>query len=181
MRITYLYLGLAILISACQGNEGESENLKVTEEQGSTQVQSNLSNVDALLATAQNHYLKGELQKAINEFQRVLEIEGNNFAALVSLGNVYYDLGDNHKAVLYYGKALEVDSDNVNIRCDMATCYSRLDMLDTAMFLVRQNIELDYKHIQSHYNLSVFHKRQGNAEEADKEMAIANELKEQHP
>ncbi|NVO19317.1 MAG: tetratricopeptide repeat protein [Bacteroidetes bacterium] len=134
-------------------------------------------NTDARLKLAAYYYLNKDYNKALYHFLIVHTIDKNNMAALFNLGNINYDLEQNEEAIPYYEKFLAKDKSNYNVRCDLATCYIRLNKYDKAINLLKENIQANYNHLQSHFNLSYALKQSGKITEANEEMNVYQKLK----
>ncbi len=58
------------------------------------------------------YYNQGEIEKAIEQFNRVVELFPNHSNAVFSLGIAYEAISQNEEALLYYKKALELNPGN---------------------------------------------------------------------
>jgi tetratricopeptide (TPR) repeat protein len=63
-------------------------------------------NIYAQMTLGQASLISGQLDKAIERFDRVLQVQPENLEAVISLADVYERKGDNAKAVVYYRKSL---------------------------------------------------------------------------
>lgn len=133
-------------------------------------------NVGLRTTLALNYYSAGELSKASYHFLIIYALDNKNIIALKNLGNIYYDSREDDKAIQYYKKALAIDPGNLDMKCDLATCYSRINELKKAIVILRENIQTDNSHKQSHYNLSVLLNQSGKTIEANEEMKIYDSL-----
>ncbi|MBK7214191.1 MAG: tetratricopeptide repeat protein [Bacteroidales bacterium] len=133
-------------------------------------------NTEIRLRLAAHYYSAQDLNKALYHNLTVNRISPDNMAATFNLGNIYYDLNQNEPAIRFYEKFLTVEKTNCNVRCDLATCYMRLNKLDKAEKLLKENTSIDFNHPQSHYNLSMVLKQMGKTAEAEKEMKIYQDM-----
>jgi tetratricopeptide (TPR) repeat protein len=63
-------------------------------------------NIFAQMTLGQASILSGQLDKAIERFEKVLQVQPQNLEALISLADVYERKGDNANAVVTYRKSL---------------------------------------------------------------------------
>ncbi len=143
------------------------------------QLKSDSMNIELRLKLASIYYAERDFNRAIQNYLKVYEIDSTNLTALISLGNLYYDYDYNKEAIEFYQKALIIQPGNLNVKCDMGTCYGRMGEIDEAIRIYKENIETNFNHAQSHYNLAVFLEKKGELEEAQKEMIIFNGLQKQ--
>lgn len=62
------------------------------------------------------YFLKGQFQKAIEAYQKVLEIDPNFYQAWNKMGDAYNALGNSEKALECYERSLKIKSDQPAIR-----------------------------------------------------------------
>ncbi|MBK7215373.1 MAG: tetratricopeptide repeat protein [Bacteroidales bacterium] len=186
----FLLLNLSISIAACNQSNQESGNEKeismpVTKNQPvlngdpaiyEFSLKTDSLNTELRLQLAALYYSAKMFDKALYHNQIVNKINPSNMAAIFNLGNIHYDLGENEKAIDYYEKFLAFDKTNCNVRCDLATCYMRMKNNQKAIALLRENVRIDEKHPQTHYNLSVILNLEGMTSESQKELDLFNML-----
>ncbi len=68
------------------------------------------------LANALNYFYLGEYALAIDECNKVLEIDPENVTALKRLGSIYYVRGDKRKALEYWSKAIKFEPNNKELQ-----------------------------------------------------------------
>jgi len=113
-----------------------------------------------------NLYRQREISKAIQAYQRVIELEPTYFEAYNNMGIIYQDIGDFDKAIEAYHKAIEV-----NPKYEKA--YNNLGIL---LFLTNRNeeslkafqkaLEINPINIESCINLGILFKKQGEFNKA---------------
>jgi|YNPMSStandDraft_2_1061718.scaffolds.fasta_scaffold57065_2 tetratricopeptide (TPR) repeat protein len=69
--------------------------------------------MDKFLEEGSRQYLKGNINKAIDCFLKVLELDPNNVKALFYLSIAYMDTSNYEKALNVLDKLLEIDSKHV--------------------------------------------------------------------
>lgn len=186
---------LIVLLISCNG--GKSSKKINTEEQYEQYLQSNQGdkieiyeniaeyeklieqdshNIELRITLASNYYSINKYDKAINHFMIVNKIDENNLTVLIALGNINYDIDQNRKAIEFYEKAIKRDSLNLNVRCDMGTCYKRIEMYKKAIQIFKENIEINYNHAPSHFNLFVVYNKIDNKKGAEDEKRIYDQI-----
>ncbi len=91
--------------------------------------------IDKILGRGVSHYDEGMIDKAIDAFKEVLEIDPENPKANYSLGNAYADTGKVDNAIAMYKKAIKNDP-------GLADAYLYLSMLYLDMDLIEESISL---------------------------------------
>ena len=114
-----------------------------------------------------NEYAQaGDFEKAVVEYQAVLEAEPENVSALTNLGVVYYSLGKLDESIAQYNRALELAPQDADIRSNLAAAYVQKGDLDKALETYQQAIDLDPSLAEAHFGLGVIYMQLGNAEQA---------------
>jgi tetratricopeptide (TPR) repeat protein len=186
MFTKYLCAGLfmlGLLTEACHSNEGTLNESKTGDQKTAdpfstleNQLHADSTNLNIRLMLASKYYAAGQLAKAASQFSRAYEQDQKNLIALTNLGNIAYDSNQDDKAIGYYEKEIALDPANLNVRCDLATCYARINKLNNAIEILRQNIKIDSLHQKSHYNLAVILQKKGETKESGEEMKIYTAL-----
>lgn len=89
--------------------------------------------MEKLLEDGSRHYLKGNLNKAIDCFLRVLELDPNNTKALFYLSIAYMDLSKFDKALEVLDKLLKIDDSHALAYKNRALVKFSLNMEKEAM------------------------------------------------
>ena len=71
------------------------------------------------------YYKQGEADKAIVEYEKVLEIDPKEPYALTNMGTIYEEKGERQKAITYYEKAIEAHPNHSMVQ----TAKKNLDRL----------------------------------------------------
>lgn len=170
-----------IFLISCNSNE-QSNSLKSSLPADSFAIKEKLLETDSLNFPLREELAikyynnNNNLNKAIYHFIKLCQNDKNNKLALTTLGNIYYDSQQFSNAIEYYEKALKLDSLNTNLRCDLATSFLNINNANKALELLKENIKIDYNHLQSHHNISVVYKKLGKTKESVVEMEIFNKL-----
>ena len=123
--------------------------------------------------TVQDHFQKGneyaqagDFEKAVVEYQAVLEAEPENVSVLTNLGVVYYSLGQLDEAIAQYNKALELAPQDADIHSNLAAAYVQKGELEKARQSYQRAIDFDPSLAEAHFGLGVVYMQMGDAEQA---------------
>lgn len=86
---------------------------------------------------------KGEFDKALENYQVVLEIDTNNFYAQSHLAKLYETKGELDKAVGYYQKLIAIQPDNDRLYLQLAKVFKQQNKIVNAVNAYCQGIELN--------------------------------------
>jgi Flp pilus assembly protein TadD len=108
----------------------------------------------------------GEFDKAIEEYQAVLQEEPNNVSALTNMGVAYYNTGQLDQAIAQYQKALESAPNDADIHSNLAAAYVQKNQLDQALAEYQKAVELKPDLAEAHFGLGVVYIQLGQNEKA---------------
>lgn len=80
-----------------------------------TQLASESNEPEVYYELGRLHYNQGEVEIAIGEFKRAVELASNHSNSIYSLGLAYQLLGEKNKALFYFNKALELNPENAEV------------------------------------------------------------------
>jgi tetratricopeptide (TPR) repeat protein len=115
---------------------------------------------NAIMSTSE-HGGKNNSERAIFEFEHLLELEPENAHAMVNLGNIYYGIGDTEKARHWYFEALMVDPDHVEGNYNFA---------ETAIVFYLKSIRNEATFADAHFNVAVCFHKLGKFDEAKRHL-----------
>ncbi len=95
---------------------------------------------EELLREGVAFYDNGEIDKAIDAFKEVLEIDSKEPEAQYNLGNVYADKEMYSDAIVMYKRAVENNPKFVDAYLNLSTLYLDMDLIEEAISLCRQAI-----------------------------------------
>lgn len=98
------------------------------------------SSIEELLGKGEAFYDAGEIDKAIDTFKEVLEIDSKEPEAHYNLGNAYADKEMYSDAIIMYKKAVENNPKFVDAYLNLSTLYLDMDLIEEAISLCRQAI-----------------------------------------
>ena len=87
-----------------------------------------------------SYYDKGMIDKAIEEFKEVLELDPDDIETHYHLGNAYADKEMFDEAISIYKKVIEKNPEFIDAYLSISTLYLDMDMVDEAISLCNQAI-----------------------------------------
>jgi len=124
---------------------------------------------------------QGELDKAIAEYEKAIELEPNDADAHRNLGTAYGEQGKWEESAAAYERAIEIDPDFGEAYGDLAAAYFRLGRIPEALETGEKAIELAPDYATAHNNLGIIYKEQGEYDLAIAEYEKAIELDPSDP
>jgi tetratricopeptide (TPR) repeat protein len=109
---------------------------------------------------------RGQLDEAIDEFQKALKIMPNHFRAYYMLGVLYDQKGDFEKAIANLKKSIDINPLFPDSHYNVALLYHKKGMIDEAIRHYRKVIELVPEDFEARNNLGVAFATKGNLEQA---------------
>jgi tetratricopeptide (TPR) repeat protein len=109
---------------------------------------------------------KGQLNEAIIQFQKVLEIKPEYAAAHNNLGLVYFRKGQVDEAMEHYQKALKIRPQYVEAHDNFGTALLQKGRVDEAVEQYQKALEIQSNYVLAHYNLGVALAQKGLLDEA---------------
>ena len=85
------------------------------------------ASLEAIFAQANTHYEKGEYQRAITLYQRLVEHGCESGPLFYNLANSYFKLGEKGPAVLYYEKARRLIPHDADLKANLAYALSGVE------------------------------------------------------
>jgi superkiller protein 3 len=98
------------------------------------------ASIEKLLRKGASFYDEGKIDKAIDAFKEVLEIDPEEPEANYNLGNAYGDKGMFDEAVAVYKTAVENDPEFVDAYLNLSMLYLDMDLMDEAISLCKQAV-----------------------------------------
>lgn len=103
---------------------------------------------------------KGDVDGAINAYQRALTFNTANPRVHVSLGKIYYgEKGLYYESVNAYKRAIDLDSRSVEARMGLGEVYEDKGLYKEAIEEYRRVIESDPSHAEALYNLALVYEK----------------------
>jgi arylsulfatase A-like enzyme/Flp pilus assembly protein TadD len=128
-----------------------------------------------------NYYRLREYPKAVEEFQRVLQLSPDYELAAFQLGLAYARDGDFDQAIQTLKRALELDGTNFSAAYNLGAAYLKKEMIPEAAAAFRQSITIYPDYAQGHRALGEILLYQGQMDESLAELRRAAELDPRDP
>ncbi len=108
---------------------------------------------------------RGQMDAAIAEFQKALEINPGFFEAQSNLGNALLQKGQVAEARDHFEKAVEIDPDSPISHYNLGNALLRMGQLDGATAQFRKALEIQPDYAEAHNNLGVALLRNGRPDQ----------------
>lgn len=108
----------------------------------------------------------GDKQRALQEFQKAIELKPNYGDAYHNLANTYRELGQIAKALENYQKAISFNPGLWQSYQNIAAIYFELKQYDKALDYVQKAIQINPKNLNLYLNLGIVHLGMGDKEKA---------------
>lgn len=109
---------------------------------------------------------RGQLEKAVAEYEKALRIYPADYKAHYNLGVIYDQQDLPAKAVHHYQRAIELNPQYIDARFNLGNVYQKQGLLDKAVQQFRKVIELDPQDVEARNNLGVVYARQDKLDRA---------------
>lgn len=109
---------------------------------------------------------KGETEKSIGFYQKVLEIQPLNREVIIELGNLYERTGNLEMAVAQIREAANLFPQDVDIMLKSAEIHMMIEKFDEAKEALRQIVEIEPANIKARRILGDIYIKEGNKEKA---------------
>ena len=110
--------------------------------------------------------IKGEPERAMEEYQLELEHYPDSPSAFSGLGKVHKLQGRLNEAGKFYRKAIESREDFAEGYFDLGNLYNETGGIEKAISYFRRAIEIDPNLVEAHYNLALIAKKAGQRKSA---------------
>ena len=108
----------------------------------------------------------GKPQKAINCFEKAIQINPNSANGYYSLGVIFTQLGESQKAINYYEKAIQINPNFANAYYSLGVIFAQLGESQKAISCYEKAIQINPNHIHAHNNLGVIFAQLGESQKA---------------
>jgi hypothetical protein len=106
-------------------------------------LKTNAEDIRALLQIGIIYAKEGDLEEALNVFEKALIYDQQNASIINNMGNIRFLNGENVKALELYEKAAELDPEDPHVWVNLARCFLKLEMKDDAIKAFKKAYELD--------------------------------------
>ena len=108
----------------------------------------------------------GKPQKAINCFEKAIQINPNSANGYYSLGVIFTQLGESQKAINYYEKAIQINPNFANAYYSLGVIFAQLGESQKAISCYEKAIQINPNHIHANNNLGVIFAQLGESQKA---------------
>ena len=139
----------------------------------------NFSEKDKAIAhynIAVNFIKRGELQKAIDEFQTSLTFNPDNTKAYYNMGIAYFNLNKFDKALECYNKVILITPNDAITHYNIGVTYSSLNKMNEAEQSYLNAIKYKNDFIEAHANLAMIYQYQDKVDQLNEELNILKKL-----
>ncbi len=123
------------------GKPGSTAKSEKTSDKMANLTRADRTAKEELLREGAALYDNGEIDKAIDAFKEVLEIDSKEPEAQYNLGNTYADKEMYSDAIVMYKRAIENSPKFVDAYLNLSTLYLDMDLIEEAISLCRQAID----------------------------------------
>ncbi len=88
-----------------------------------------------------------EFEEAIKYFNKILEIDPNNYRAIYNIGIAHFNMGDMNKAMIAYNDAIKIKPDYKHCYYNIGLIYEVKENLKEALKFYKKALEIDPKFI----------------------------------
>jgi tetratricopeptide (TPR) repeat protein len=119
-------------------------------------------NHSARFRHAETYYHCGQLEKALDEYLKVAEINEERTDALIRLGKIYASLEKWEDAAKFYNRVFETDPQNSIIHFELGKVYDHLNRLTDALREFEAALEREPNNPEIVTQIGLIHRKQGN-------------------
>src|SRR5271165_317737 len=122
-------------------------------------------------------FQKGQVDDAIAQYEKAVEIYPNYLAAHYNLGNGFLQKGELDEAVAQFQKAVEIDPNDAAAHINLGNALFQKEQLDEAVAQFQKAVKIDPNSFATHFNLGGALFEKGQLDEAITQFREALRLK----
>ena len=130
-------------------------------------------NPNALNNLGLRYQKEGEHEKAIEQFEKALEIQPNNAVAHNNLGISYGSLERFDEAERHFKRSIEINPEDIFAMNNLAVIYLRTQRLNEARTYAQRALDIEPQYASAHFTLGSIYATVGRFEQAEKEFEAA--------
>ncbi len=147
-------------------DSGKITGIKVIPNEEHTKENTNKDQVDKYIGFGAYQLERGDLENALELFDKAIELDENAVLAYANKGNLYAKRGDFERAIHFYDKALSIDTTQKQIFSAKASTLDEMGRFEEAVEVYEKVLSMDDKDIQTLNNLGIAYARKGLFEKA---------------
>lgn len=138
------------------------------------------ADIDTLFTTAAEHQQNGHLEKAINIYDKLIDILPHISILHYNIAHAYFDLDDKEQALTHYLAAFDLDPNDPDILFNLALCCKACNLFEKAIEKYKELLIKEPDNIDVLYNLGNCYKDNSDAEKAIATYHTILEINENH-
>ena len=170
LELTDGYYGLGLAYSGLEKFDKAIETYK-----SAIQYMPDRAHIHAALGAA--YVSLHQYDKAMEAYKTANKLQPSDAMIHHQLGNIYNKQGKRQEAILHQQKAIAISPKLASAHYQLGLLYTQENRLEDAVIAYKTAYHRDPELIQVLYNLSQVHRRNGNNEEARKQMQLFEERK----
>jgi tetratricopeptide (TPR) repeat protein/beta-lactamase regulating signal transducer with metallopeptidase domain len=121
-------------------------------------------------------FKKGQIEDAIADFEKAIDLDPGNAVAYIARGSAYYELDQLDNAISDYNKAIEINPDFAVAYQNRGSVHYRLGRFDNAIADYDKAIEINPEFAVAYHDRGSVYQRQGRSGSAISDYSRALEL-----
>src|SRR5208283_1401645 len=109
---------------------------------------------------------KGQLDEAIAQYQKAVQIKPDNARAHNNLGNALFQKGQLDEAIAQYQKAVQIKPDNARAHNNLGNALFQKGRMDEAIAHYQKALQIKPDYADAHYNFGIALFKKGQVDEA---------------
>ncbi|MGB9596924.1 MAG: tetratricopeptide repeat protein, partial [Candidatus Poribacteria bacterium] len=142
------------------------KQMGMSEQELLDRVKANNKDVDALIKLGTVYQNQGQIDKAIEQFKKAIEIDPDSMLAHSNLAYIYEGQGKLDEAIAEFKELLRIKPDFPQIHVGLGLLYDAQGKVDDAIVEMNKAIQLDPKTTVAYINLGVLYRKKGMLDEA---------------
>jgi len=142
------------------------KQMGINEQELLDRVKANSKDVDALIKLGTVYQNQGQIDKAIEQFKKAIEIDPNSMLAHSNLAYIYEGQGKIDEAIAEFKELLRIKPDFPQIHVGIGLLYDSQGKTDEAIAEMKKAIQLDPKTTVAYINLGVLYRKKGMLDDA---------------
>lgn len=125
-------------------------------------------NTDQLRDLAYEHKVKGEPKESIIYYEKILNIDEEDYDAKLAIARLYFGMNDYKKSLNYYNLIYKNDETDIEALNGFSKCYHKLGNTEKAILFLNKAINISPRYIQQYFYLAKIYIEIGDLKNARK-------------